>query len=75
MNVPLTTILEKDVEEGLLEDELEEVSGCICSWDECSYSGPWCRHFGTGYVICTVTFCGGLTLALFLGFLHVMNVF
>jgi hypothetical protein len=74
MNVPLTPIPEKDVEQGLLEEDMED-TGCVCTWDEWSYSGPCCRHFGTGYVICTVTFCSGLTLALFLGFLHVLNVF
>ncbi len=75
MNVPLKPIPEHDVEQGLLEDELEDDSGCICTWDECSYSGPWCRHFGTVYVISTVLCCSGTTIALFLAFLHVMNVF
>jgi hypothetical protein len=74
MNVPLAPIKE-DLEKGLIEEDSDEETGCVCTLEEWSYSGPYCRHFGTGYVIATVICCGGMTIALFLGFLHVLNVF
>jgi hypothetical protein len=73
INIPLTPIPEDDIEKGLLEDE--EQTECICNWNECSYTAPWCRHFTTSYVVCSVVFCSGLAIAIFLAFLHVLNVF
>jgi hypothetical protein len=72
--IPLTPIPENDIEQGLVKEE-EVETRCICNWNECSYTAPWCRHMPSIYVGVTVAFCGGLMLALFLGFLHVMNVF
>lgn len=68
--MPLTTIPEHDIEQGF-ESETE----CICNWNECSYTSPCFRHFMGGYVICSVVFCGGLILTIFLAFLHMLHVF
>jgi hypothetical protein len=73
VNISLTPIPEDDIEKGLIEGE--EESKCVCSLQECSYTAPWCRNFVTTYVTCSVVFCGGLTLAIFLLFLHLLNVF
>ena len=73
INIPLTPIPE-DVEKGLLEDDTQELR-CVCSLNECSYTAPWCKHISRGYVVCSVVFCGGLILGLFIAFLHVLHVF
>jgi hypothetical protein len=59
-----------DVEQGLAEE-----SQCVCTSYECSYTAPCCRNFVTTYVTVSVLLCGGLALALFLLFLHLLNVF
>jgi hypothetical protein len=74
VNIPLTPIPEDDIEKGLLEDDEEDIE-CICNWNECLYRAPWCRHVASGYVICSVVFCGGLAIVIFIAFLHVLNVF